>query len=207
VKYASVLLACLFITPALAEWRVDATGGVAYQHQVIELPQDQGKLYCTIFGGDSQARELANWFDTCPELRQVKQATHFAVMSSNSTMFKSRYDATTGDLPCIRIQDASGNTIYQCSGRNLPLSPDALANSISTTCLRRRNVDPQPSPYNIHLHYAVTPDVKPDVTPKQPDVYMQPDEWPASHVWTLAIAGVASVLGGVAWQWKKSYEE
>lgn len=201
MKYASVLLACLFITPALADWRVDATGGVAYQHQVIDLPQDQGKCYCTIFGDDNQTRELARWFDTCPDLKQVKRSTHFAVMSSDSTMFKSRYDSTTGDLPCIRIQDAKGNTIYQCSGRNLPLSPEALANSISTTCLRRDN-QPDAQPYNLHLHYAIEPDETPAPKP-QPDVFTKSDMTPSRWI-GLVVAGIASMLVGVALQWRKN---
>jgi hypothetical protein len=124
-------------------------------------------------------------------------------------MFKSRYGSTTGDLPCVRIQDANGKTIYQCSGKNLPLSPEALANSISTTCLRR-NVQPDQQPYNLHLHYSVEPDQpKPDVTPQpQPDVFTNSNaDSMQGNWWMLAIAGVTSTLAGVAWQWKKSYEE
>jgi hypothetical protein len=207
-----LLLACLLFaaTPAFAdEWQCSRDGVMYQSSRVIDLPQDQGKLFTTVIGqaNDPQVQQMLRWFDQNPELNRIKQTSHFHFLSSESVMFKSRYDATTGDVPCLRIQQPDGTVIYQCSRRNLPLSPEALANSISTTCLRR-NVQPEPQP-NLHFHYTVAPapDLEPEPTPDiQPDVFTNSNAMQGKW-WMLAIAGVASTFAGVAWQWKKSYEE
>ncbi len=205
-----ILLACMLLMPctALAQWKCDTQYGVMYSARVPELPNDADRWYTTIIGdhSDPQVRQLVEWFNTNPDLRKLKATTHFHVLDVNSPMF-SRYARSTGDTPCVRIQLADGTTIYQCSNRNLPLSSEALANSIASTCLRR-NVQPQT---NIHYHFTVPDQSQPDQPNPQPDKYTEPDvfdnSWPASRIWTLVIAGVASALGGIAWQWKKSYEE
>lgn len=204
----SVLLACVLCTSAIAnEWQCTRDGGVMFQsNRVIALPQDQAKTYCSVFYDprDAQQAQVVRWFDENSQLADLKRKTHFAAIPSTSTMFAARYAGTVNSLPCIRLQTANGDTLCQMSGNRIPLSAEATASCIETTL--RRNV--QPSPYNIHLHYAVTPD-EPDQP--QPDKYVQPDVfdngWPASRIWTLVIAGATSVLVGVSWQWKKSYEE
>jgi hypothetical protein len=201
----SIVLACALVTPTFAQdaWRVDAMGGVAYKHQVIDLPQDQGKLYTSVLGhpNDPQVQQLLRWFDQNPELNWIKNTTHFHYLSSDSMMFKSRYDATTGDLPCVRIQQPDGTVIYQCSANRLPLSAEALASSIGTTCLRR-NVEPQP---NLHFHYSATPDES-DVTPKQdaqPDIFEKDNSMFEIPAWVFVTLGVVALVGGVGIQWSK----
>jgi hypothetical protein len=77
-----------------------------------------------------------------------------------------------------------------------------MVNCLNAT-LRRHNAEPQP---NLHFHYTVAPD-EPEPKP-QPDVFTKSDaDAMQGKWWMLAVAGVASTLAGVAWQWKKSYEE
>lgn len=201
-----LLIACLIGTPALAdEWRCDAQHGVMYQSsRVVALPAEQNKPYCTVIGNpaDPQYRQLCAWFDQNPSLADLKAKSHFHTLDSTSMMFRTRYAASVDQLPCVRIQKSDGTVLAQISGSNIPLTSDAMVNCLNATL--RRGV--QPSPYNIHLHYAVAPD-KPDQPTPQPDKYVQPDvfddSWPASRIWTLVIAGVVSVLAGVGWQWNR----
>jgi hypothetical protein len=202
MKY--LLVACLLAaTPTFADqWRCDADGGVCYTSRVINLPQDQGKLYTTIIGkpNDPHVQQLLRWFDQNPDLNRIKQSTHFHFLSSDSVMFKSRYDATTGDLPCLRIQQPDGTVVYQCSHKNLPLSAEALANSISTTCLRR-NVQP-----DLHYHFHQVPDApKPEPQPeKQPDIFTpgKPSKFEIP-AWVFVTLGVVALVGGIAVKWAK----
>jgi hypothetical protein len=199
-----LLIACLIGTPTFAnEWRCDANGGCMYQSsRVVELPADQNKTYCTVIGNptDPQYRQLCTWFDQNPSLAELKAKTHFHTLDSNSTIYKARYATTVDQLPCVRIQKANGETICQVSGSNIPLTSDAMVNCLNAT-LRRHNAEPQP---NLHFHYTVAPD-EPEPKP-QPDVFTNSNAMQGKW-WMLAIAGVASTFAGVAWQWKKSYEE
>lgn len=215
MKYLSVLLVCLCLTSvAVAQepWRVDAAGGTYYKHQVIELPQDHNKCYCTLMGdtNDPAFRQLVSWFDTTPELAQLKSKTHFHVMDTNSVMYKKRYAQSTGQTPCVRIQQPDGTVIFQCSDKSLPLSGESLANMVSASCFRRQSAQPsQPQPYNhLHVHYDA-PDTKSD---KVPDATPQPDVFANHEVtlgpawfWILMGACVVSVLTGVGYEWRRSY--
>ena len=176
-------------------------------NRVISLPQDQQKPYVTVFGDphDEQFRQLVTWFDRHETLNDLKRKSHFATMPTDSTMFATRYASTVNQLPCIRIQSASGEVLCQLSGGNIPLSPEAMANCIDTT-LRRRNAQPSPQPnLNYHLHYNM-PDDKPDSKPDQPDVFVKEASMFDVPTWAFFALGITAMVAGVAVQWVKEFK-
>jgi len=201
----SLLVACLLFaaTPVIAQsnWTCDANGGCMYQSsRVVELPADQNKPYCTVIGDptDPQYQQLCNWFDQNPELAELKTKTHFHTLDSTSAMFRSRYAATVDRLPVVRIQASDGTTLCQISGGNIPLSSEAMVNCINST-LRRRSVEP-----NIHLHYQVPDEKKPDVTPdKQPDIFIKGNSMFDIPVWAFVTLGIVSIVAGIGSEWVK----
>lgn len=214
------LLASVACMPADAtEWRCDADGGVKFTtERVVDLPQDQERWYCSILGhpADPQFQQLCRWFDADAELNRIKRGTHFSVIDTTSLMYRHRYRNSTGLLPCLRVQDSTGKVVYQVSGRNIPLTSEALCNSIRSSCLRRR-VQPQPTPrprpqpvnpdMNIHYHFSSPDDKTPDKE-EQPDVFEPSEPQQGSGwVWILVGAGLAAVLTGVAYEWRKSHQE
>jgi hypothetical protein len=209
MKHFLLALVCVMLmsVPTLAQpYRCDSNGGVCYQTRVMDLPQDQDKFYCTIFGhpNDPEVRQLQKWFDVDPDLNQFKHGTHFALVNSESTMFRQRYATTTGPLPCVRVTDREGNVVFQASGDNLPMTSAALANSMHTTCLRRLRT----SPFNLHYHYQdaqpdANPNVTPDVTPDaQPDVFIKRGSFDMP-VWAYFVLGIALVVTGIGYEWVK----
>jgi hypothetical protein len=134
------------VTPTFA----DEPGIKRTEARVVNLPQDQGKIFVTIFGDPSQPRtkEIISWFETVPELKAVKAQTHFNVIDTNSTMFTSRYANHVAKLPCVRVETKDAVRLYQASDKNIPLTGEALANAVNTGCLlrwRRRNNQQQPA--------------------------------------------------------------
>lgn len=192
------------------EMRADAAYGVKYtEERVLQLPQDQHKHYLTVIGNPADARfvEIQGWFKNHEHLKAIKDQTHFNAISTTSVMFIERYKNTVPATPCVRLQDADGVTIFQASGDNLPMSPDALSNAVKTECLRRRKnnppvappVAPLPDPAPQPLGPALQPDVQPAVT--------EGSDWPAP----MALAGcilAGLVIGGsvgVAKEYKKTH--
>lgn len=201
------LLLCVSIAASAcgSDYRCDADGGVMYTaERVVDLPQDQDRWYCSIIGspGDPQVQQLNRWFNENPELNRIKRGTHFSTIDSTSLMYESRYAATSGKLPCLRLQDSKGVVVYQVSGRNVPLTPEGLCNSIRSTC-HRRQAQPQPSGPNMNIHYHF--DVPHEQEPAKPDDdVFAPEEPDNLAVWILIGAGVLAVVGGVAYEWRKS---
>lgn len=218
----NVLLAlavCLASSGAVGakEYRCDANGGVYYtSERVIDLPQDHNRWYVTVIGDpdSAQYRQITEWFATHPDLRKIAQATHYTEMSTRSTMYAGRCNQSAQfappSTPCIRIQDHSGNVVYQVSGRNIPLSPEALVNSMQATCFRRQA---QPSPYNIHYHFQIpekeqSAPLKPKEENQIQDVFNEAKssmfEIPT---WAYFCMGIAAVVLGVAVEWVKEYRK
>lgn len=163
MKNILLALVCLigsFSAACAADYRCDATGGVMYQSQrVIDLPQEQNKLYVTVIGDPASDRtqELTGWFSNHPTLVKVKNATQYSVMDTTSPMYLGRVSQSQAfappSLPCIRVQSADGQIIYQVSGNNVPLSAEGLCNQLQTNCFRR--VQPSQSNINYHYHFDV----------------------------------------------------
>jgi hypothetical protein len=202
------------------EYRCDANGGVYYtSERVIDLPQDQNRWYVTVIGDpdNAQFRQITAWFNTHPELVQIARATHYSEMSTRSTMYTGRCNQSAQfappSTPCIRIQDQTGNVVYQVSGKNIPLSPEGLVNSMQATCFRRRQAAPAPSPYNYHYHFQV-PDKQPEqqaVKPKEEnqieDVFNRGGSMIEIPVWAYFVIGILMVGVGVGVEWVKEYRK
>jgi hypothetical protein len=200
------------------EYRCDANGGVYYtSERVIDLPQDQNRWYVTLIGDQAnpQFQQVKEWFETHPELRKLTQATHFSVMSTRSAMYAGRCNQSASfgppSLPCVRIQNHSGEVVYQVSGSNIPLSAEALVNSMQATCFRRR-AQPAPSPYNFHYHFQVPDKDKEAVKPKDENQIQDVFKKEASMAveipsWAYFVIGICAVVAGVAVEWVKEYRK
>jgi hypothetical protein len=110
---------------------------------------------------------------------------HFTVVDFGSAMYKQRYSGTVTTLPTIRISYPSGRTMYQLQGYEIPISAEALANTLAPQiewCRPRPAPEPTPAPI--------------DVPPPAPSVPLAP---PAPRYnWVLFSALVAAgALGGV----------
>lgn len=206
VLLAAIMLLAATCTSAKAEVKADSAYGVKYaEARVINLPQDENKLYLSVIGSPSDATfaTIQNWFETVPELKSVKAQTHFNAIETTSEMYHSRYASTIKGTPCVRLQTADGTVVYECAGRNIPMSAQALSNSINTECLRRwrRNCCPKPQPEPLP-----EPEPEPDLNVPAP----QPEPAPA-FPWGLLAAVVAGGLlvgnaTGVVKKMKDTYQ-
>lgn len=153
----AILIAIASTCPCWATTKADAAYGVRYtQERVFELPQDQAKLYLTVFIGRDRP-EVAQWFDTHPTLAEIRNRCHFNVVPQSSVMFE-RYASTTPRSTTVRLQRADGSLIDELSGTQIPFTADSLAarlNRQATECFVRPwrnrpnvqpNVDPAPQP-------------------------------------------------------------
>ena len=205
------LIACLLAfstaTVSYGQMTADPDGGVVYtQDRVVKLPQDQEKMYLTLFGDRSDPRfdEISNWFNTNKNLAGVKNQTHFQVIYTDSTMFKQRYAKTVPATPCIRLQEANGHTVYQVSGKNIPMSADAVLNGVKTKTERifnRRSYpdgncpwsQPAPQPAPAPLDDPAPQPLEPVI---QVDVVPQPDTTDGYPWGLLALSIGAGLVGG-----------
>ena len=207
-QFLAILLAMLVIAIPLTvsaqtqPTRADAAFGVRYaEEQVVQLPQDQGKWYLSLFGneGDTKYETLKSWFSTDAQLQGIRTQAHYNTYRADSTMFAERYAAST-TVPCVRLQDSSGKVVFQAVGEAIPMSPQALYNSMNDACRRRCRPSPQPQP---PVNPTPTPNpVKPPVTPTPPAI----SDFPSAGVWSLMIA-LGLMVGGGAGLAKKVKEE
>jgi hypothetical protein len=200
--------------PFLAEGEVptkaDAEFGVLYaEGRITKLPQDAHKFYVTIFGSlkDQKYKDIVSWFETNDQLKNYKSQTHFGKIDTTMKIYGERYEKTVPALPCIRVQQADGKTLFQASGKNVPVSAEALAKGMSTECIfrwRRNRPQPQPSPDDDD---APNPDTDGDEDEDddggpQPDVIKgpQPDKVsPADDNHTQIVLGIlVAVFAGLA---------
>lgn len=205
-RFLAILLAMLVIAMPLTvsaqtqPTKADAAYGVRYaQEQVVQLPQDQGKWYLSLFGneGETKYETLKSWFSTDAQLQGIRTQAHYNTYRADSTMFAERY-ATSTTVPCVRLQDASGTVVFQAVGEAIPMSAQALYNSMNDACRRRCRPCPQPTPTP-----QPTPNpVKPPVTPTPPAV----SDFPSAGLWSLTVA-LGLLFGGSAGLAKKLKEE
>ena len=206
-RVLAFLLAMLVIAvPVSAQTqptKADAAYGVRYvEEQIVTLPQDQGKWYLSLFGneGETKYETLKSWFSTDSQLQGIRTQAHYNTYRADSTMFAERY-ATSTAVPCVRLQDSSGKVVFQVVGDAIPMSPQALYNSMSDACRRRcRPCPPQPTPQP-QPQPPVTP-VKPSPTPAPPAL----SDFPSTGLWISMIA-LGALLGGGIGLGKKVKEE
>jgi hypothetical protein len=184
--------------------RADAAFGVRYaEEQVVQLPQDQGKWYLSLFGneGETKYETLKSWFSTDAQLQGIRTQAHYNTYRADSVMFAERYAQST-TVPCVRLQDASGKIVFQATGDAIPMSPQALYNSMNDACRRRCRPCPQPTPTPTPNPQPTPNPVKPPVTPTPPAV----SDFPSAGMWSLTVA-VGLLVGGSAGLAKKLKEE
>jgi hypothetical protein len=179
--------------------RADAAYGVSYvQEQVIQLPQDQGKFYLTVFGNEGEYRfeQVKSWVANDPQLHALKAQTTYNIYRADSVMFRERYAQGVSNIPCVRLQEPDGTVIYEALGTSVPMSAEALYNGIAEGC-RKRHCRPCPQPA------PVTPSpVTPSPTPVTPAPIVKPvpvvHDFPHPGV-EAALVAVGLLLGlGVA---------
>ena len=189
-----VIATCTAAEPAM---RADAAYGVSYaQEQVVQLPQDQGKSYLTVFGIEGEARyeQVKSWIASDPQLAALKSQTTYNTYRTDSVMFRERYAQGVASTPCVRLQKADGTVIYEASGFGIPMSAEGLYNGMAEGCRKHRHCHPCPQPA------PVTPAPTPVTPAPQPIVKPQPvvHEFPTLGVWLALISCGVLAGGGVA---------
>ena len=193
----------------------DTVNGVLAAERVINLPNDQGKWYISVIGDteNAQYQTILKWFGQDPALRKLKNQVHFCPVTSNSTVYKTRYSMNVESLPTVRFQSSQGVVIYEAAGKNLPFTAEglygALANSVAKVQnrpilpWRRNHVCPGPCP-------QPDPDlVAPDPEPQPIDNGGEPEFEPVQSslppLWLMLTVLVASAGGGVFVEWRATY--
>lgn len=200
-RFLAILLAMLVIAAPLTvsaqtqPTRADAAYGVRYaEEQVVQLPQDQGRWYLSVFGneGETKYETLKSWFSTDAQLQGIRAQAHYNTYRADSTMFTERYAQST-TIPCVRLQDGSGKVVFQATGDAIPMSPQALYNSMNDACRRRCRPCPQPQPQP-----SPQPPVNPTPHPVKPPTPTPPavSDFPSAGMWALMISLGLLVGGG-----------
>lgn len=108
--------------------------------QVLQLPQDENKLYLTLYGNGDDERfiQLKKWFNENAELKAIRAQTHYAAIDTNSKLFKDRYadEIDSASQPCIRVVTPGGLEVLRIDGNAIPMSDASLNKGLRTGMLR-----------------------------------------------------------------------
>lgn len=175
--------------------------------RVINLPQDQEKWHISIIGSRRSAvyRAVLSWFNTNPDLKTLKEQTHFHPIATNTTMFRERYAPSTPVVPCVRMQDAAGVVTYEASGAGIPRTSDDLLEAMRDGIAEWHRCRPRPEPKPV-------PKPKPEPKP-QPIIHNGPPVLPHKPrssfppVWLLVLLGLGGAAVGVVAEWRKTYSK
>lgn len=117
-----------------AETAAETTG-----KQVLNLPQDENKLYLTLYGNpdDEKYQNLKKWFNENADLRAIRQQTHFSAIDTNSKLFKERYADEVDSKLCIRFVTPGGVELLRIDGTKIPMSDASLNKGIRTNLIKR----------------------------------------------------------------------
>jgi len=109
------------------------TGG-----QVLQLPQDENKLYLTLYGNpdDERYQNLRKWFNENNELKAIRAQVHYAAIDTDSKLFKERYADEIDMTPCIRVVTPSGLEVLRIDGNKIPMSDLSLNKGMRTELLK-----------------------------------------------------------------------
>lgn len=132
------LCACI---PASAQDMGYTTQQVTNEQQ-LDLPQDENRLYLTIYGDPSDERftEIQRWFEENKGLSFIKSHMHYATIDVNSSLFAERYANEITETPCVRIVTPEAIEILRIDGKRIPMSAPAFNQGL-TTELRHRLSD------------------------------------------------------------------
>lgn len=185
-----------------------AVSAFATEERMVNLPQDQGAWYLTVFGEAEDAKfvELQTWLATDPGLRKLKTQVRFNEYTTDRVRYQ-RYVKNMPGLPCIRLQNEQGLVVSEFWGDNIPSASSVLYRGIkgdlqdktSWGCIRRRRCPkpkPQPEP-------PAPPIVEPEL-PVGPPVLDPEPEPEESKLWLLLV--VLAALGGGAYGFVEGYK-
>lgn len=109
--------------------------------QVLNLPQDENKLYLTLYGDPSDEHyvNLKKWFNENAELRSIRTQCHFSAIDTDSKLFKDRYadEVDAASAPCIRFVTPGGVELLKIEGKYIPMSDMSLTKGIRTGLMKR----------------------------------------------------------------------
>lgn len=203
------------MSPCLA---AGSTNGVLAEKRVINLPNDEGKWYLSVVGevNDAQYQKILVWFKTNPSLYKLRQQVHYIPVSTNKSVYETRYKPNIKGLPTVRLQNHAGVRVYEAHGDNLPFTPEglygALANDVAFAqrCLirpwRQNRLCPSPNPKP-----KPNPDLELDPDPGPIDDGGRPDLLPVRSslppLWAMLLTLIVSAgVGGVV-EWRATYAE
>ena len=60
-----------------------------WAEQITNLPQDQDKWYVSVVGdaNDATYQSILEWFDSTPDLKELKSQVHFCPVTSDNPIF------------------------------------------------------------------------------------------------------------------------
>lgn len=137
-----------------------------FTDRVIDLPEDAGAWHTTVITNDPPSAkdlQLVGWFDSDPQLANLKRQTHWHWYSPKSSVYERYANVTATGLPVILVQDQTGKTVYKASGANAPNAPWPLVKGI-VECVRAHCPHcprPKPTPAPVVPPVPVVPDVGP----------------------------------------------
>lgn len=162
--------------------------------RVIDLPDDAGGWHTSVFTGEKPSpreEQILGWFDGEPQLRRLKEQTHFHHYTPANSVYSRYSNLTAGGLPVVVLQDASGTVVYKVSGEQVPPSPLPLLRAM-IDCIRahcplcpRPKPKPEPTPQ---------PDDVPNDKPVIPDIVGPNEDTPVGRDDTLAVTAAVFVL-------------
>lgn len=180
----------------LAAWFEQKFTETQHKDRVIQLPEDGAVWYFsavyTNARTDEPSRRVAAMIASTPRLQSLKAQTKFNEFAENNQLYVYRYRSKIGgEVPAIFVQDSSGKVIYKCSGLNIPMDGESLADEISAAIEQCR---PQPSP-----------DVRPTVNPVSVIPDIRPNVQPADEGTTASriLGGLLSMIPMVLAAWWK----
>jgi hypothetical protein len=200
-------------------------GEVQYdaQERVVNLPQDGGLWYVTLFGDATSGRyaEVQSWLRSDFRLQHLISQCHYNEYSTNDIRFRARYAANIPGLPCVRIQNSMGQVVSEWWGEYLPVTADSLYNGIRDDLLnpelfnrRRCNPCPRrpcPGPVCPRPNPKPEPEPKPEPPNDKPPVLPPADPEPEPKRstlppwWAMLTAAVLGAGFGVVQEWQKLY--
>ncbi len=183
--------------------------GVIAEERIINLPNDQAKWYVSVVGSSSDVnyQKVIGWFNTNAKLKKLKDQVHFCPVTKGTAIYTSRYANNVNGLPTVRVQKASGETVYEAYGDNIPMSADGLNNAIAEKVLPwRRNMEdkcgPKPCP-KPKPNPPLDPEPQPIIDGDVPDMDTSPRRGlPAVvAVMLLVAAAIAGGATGLVVEW------
>lgn len=135
-----VLALCAVAAPCFA----DTVNGVLAEERVVRLPNDSAKWYVSVVGdaNDPRYNEIAEWFNTNPSLKKLRDQVHFCPVTTDTGIYKERYAPNVKGLPTVRVQKPDGTVVYEAAGKNLPLTAGGLNGAIAGAVSNAQGIRP-----------------------------------------------------------------